>query len=443
MGQGIRCTAGLLLLAMGGVMLACGSEIGERVEPPAECRGLSRGVPSGLARSVAPESSVETHVEEDGLPVFNLVLAPSLPDEKGDFVAWLVYRGRCQTLKVRYRGDTSHFFPKRSYTLEFPEHAPFDEPLLGDGFTGRRKVVLISPFNDNSYMRHRLAFALWSLMSADHLQVKTYSAVVYVNGRYQGLYTVADHVDRHLMAAQGLDGEGELFKASGDDANFSRLAFSGRPKVDLYQGFEKKAGLPEAGPGAYDSIGAFTAFVADASVEAFREERGAWMETRDYEDWWIFATLIFANDSVSKNAYHYRARGPLGRWRFIPWDLDTSLGQDWDTRRNDPMIRVDFTGKNHLFARMLEDPSIAEPLRERYRALLRGALRAEVVLGLIDQYAREIAPAAHRDEDWWHEDYLSFFRWRDRTDFTTHDEEVEYLRRWVLARWSALEQRLP
>jgi spore coat protein CotH len=439
MARGARSIAGLLLV---GAMLSCDSQKGASGGLPAECRGVTHGQ-SGRSWSGARGASAETLLEEDGLPVFNLFLSGSLPDEDGYHVAWLVYRGSCHALKVRLRGDTSHFFPKRSFTLDFPKDAPFDEPLLADGFTGRHKVVLISPFNDNSYMRHRLAFELWRRMSPGHLQVKTYSAVVYMDGHYMGLYTVADHINKHLMAALGQDADGELFKAAGDDANFSRRAAEGEPKIDLDQGYEKKAGLPEAGPSANDGIRAFTAFVADASAEAFRAERAAWMEPTDYEDWWIFSTLIDGADSSSKNAYHYRARGPLGRWRYIPWDLDASLGQHWDTRRSDPTGRRDFTQKNHLFVRLLADPAIAEPMRERYRQLLRNELRIEVVLGIIDQYAREVGPAARRDEAYWHDDFRSFFRWRTRTDFTTHDEEVEYLRQWVRTRWSALEEQLP
>ncbi|WP_257447836.1 CotH kinase family protein [Archangium lipolyticum] len=427
-----RGARGLLCLAAGGVLLSCTSTDAWTGPLPAECR-----------EPAAAESTGTSRVEEDGLPVFNLFISQSLPDADGYFVARLVYRGHCQRLWVRFRGNTSRFFPKRSFTLDFPKDAPFDEPLLAGGFTGRRKVVLISPFNDNSYMRHRLAFALWNRMSPEHIQVKTYSAVVYLNGSYQGLYTVADHLDKHLLAAQGLDREGDLFKGWGDDANFSPLDVDGHPKLDLRQGFEKKAGLPESGPEAYDSIRAFTAFVIDSSQARFREERHAWMNTREYEDWWIFSTLVFASDSVSKNAYHYRERGPGGRWRYIPWDLDASFGQDWDTRRNAPEDPPRFTAKNHLFTRMLADPSIATPMRERYRALLQGELRAEVVLGLIDQFEREVASAARRDEARWREEYLGFKRWKTRTDFTTFDEEVEYLRWWVRTHWGALERQLP
>ncbi len=378
-------------------------------------------------------ASAGLHAEEDGLPVFHLFFAPSLPEADGGHLARLVYEGRCYPVEAKVRGHTSRAFPKLSYTVTFPPDDPFEAPLVGDGFTNRRKLVLISPFNDNSYMRSRLAFSLWNRMSSEHLQVKTASAVLYLNGRYWGLYTAADHVNRHLLAAQGLPAAGELFKAVSPEADFSAPA----------AGFEKKEGSPEAGREAYASIHAFAEFVAHADAARFRAERGAWMETRDYEDWWIFATLAHTSDSVSKNAYHYRAPGGEGPWRFIPWDLDASFGQEWNTRRSGPEVLISFADRNLLFARMLADPSIAEPMRERYRAMLRGELSVEGVLGLIDQYARELAPAARRDEARWGEAYRDFWRWRTRTDFTTHEEEIEYLRQWVRTRWHRLEQRLP
>jgi spore coat protein CotH len=387
--------------------------------------------------------STPFHAEEDGLPVFHLFLASSLPEEDGDQLARLVYRGRCYPVEARVRGNTSLAFPKHSYTLAFPPSALFEDPLLGDGFTGRHKLVLISPFNDNSYLRSRLAFTLWNRMSPDHLQVKTGSAVVYLNGKYWGLYTAADHVDSELLAAQGLDAEGELFKAIGPEANFSRYTFEGALKSSPAAGFEKKEGHSRSGPGAYESILALVDFVVRSDAETFRAKRSAWMETRDYEDWWIFATLIHANDSVAKNAYHYRAPGTTGAWRFIPWDLDASFGQEWNTWRSAPEVLSDFADRNHLFERMLADPSIAEPMRERYRALLRGELSVEVVLGLLEQYSRELAAAARRDEAQWAHAYRDFWRWRSRTDFTTHDEELEYLRQWIRARWHRLEQQLP
>ena len=355
----------------------------------------------------------------------------------------LVYRGHRYTLEAKYRGATSSSYPKRNYTFKFAEDDLFNEPTLAGGFTGRRTLVLITSFNDNSYLRPRLAFDLWNRMSPDHIQIKTFSAVLYVNGRFKGLFTVADHADKHLMKRHGLSKDGDLFKAVDGDANFSRLDRMGQPKQLLPQGFEKKEGLPESGPAAFATLDALTAFIADASDADFRAQFPARLNTQDYQDWWILNTAILGTDSSAKNAYHYLDPAKPAPWRFIPWDLDASFGQLWDTHRITSSALPDFAGENHLFARMLADPTLATPLRERYRTLLQGPMSQAQVLGLIDGYEREIHAVALRDEAMWSQKYREFDFWKDRTDFTTYEQEVAYVRQWVGERWSLLGRRLP
>ncbi len=383
------------------------------------------------------------YTEEYGLPVFHLFFPGELT-AGNHLPVELVYRGRRSAIEAKYRGASSTLVPRRGMTLKFPDNELFNEPDRAGGFTGRKRLVLITQFNDNSCLRPRLAFELWNRMSPAHIQIKTYTAVLYMNGWFRGVFTVADHVDDELMVRHGLSKTGDLFKAFDGDANFSRLDMHGQPKTVLYQGFEKKEGKPEDGwVGAYDSLDRLTTFVADSSSAAFREQRAEYMNPQDYEDWWIFNTLILGTDSSAKNAYHYQVREPRQPFRFIPWDLDASLGQGWDTRRTSPTRLDDFSDDNLLFARMLQDPAIAGPMRERYRELLKGPLSKAEVLRLIDQYAQEIGPAALRDEARWGEQYRSFERWSDRTDFTTWAEEVEYIRQWVDQRWDLLERQLP
>ncbi len=68
---------------------------------------------------------------------------------------------------------------------------------------------------------------------------------------------------------------------------------------------------------------------------------------------------------------------------------------------------------------------------------------------MIDQYVKETGPSAARDWAKWSDEYLAFGRtddtgagnfatWGQRQDFTSHDEEVAYVRRWVDTRWKSL-----
>ncbi|MCP3137126.1 CotH kinase family protein [Pyxidicoccus xibeiensis] len=454
MGKGWRH----ILLALGLAAVSACAPTGGWNEAPPDCgdvdsasfvedlatwsRGGAEGWKSGAVRGEGEGVDPRALTEEDGLPVLHLYMAGSLPDDDGYRPAKLVYRGQCQVVETRYRGDTSLRFPKRSLTVDFKDGRTFDEPTQAGGFLGRHKLVLISPFNDNSYLRARLAFELWNRMSPEHLQMKAFSAVVYVNGEYHGLFTVSDHVNGHFLSAQGMDPGGDLFKAVGGDANFSRIDAEGSPKVKLRQGYEKKVGYPEDGDEAFRTIDALTAFVADSSEETFVAERDAWMDPRDYEDWWILSQLGYTADSVAKNAYHYRPRGPGARFRFIPWDLDASFGQNWNTLRLNVDELEPFTSRNLLFKRMVETPAIAGPMRERFRGLLEGPLHRDVVLGLIDGYHRELRAAALKDEARWGEQHRTFPRWSGRTDMNDYEGEVAYLRSWVDARWRLLEEEL-
>jgi len=395
-----------------------------------------------------------TYTEEYGLPVFHLSFDDSLTSG-GYRPVRLVYRGRRFELEAKYRGATSSVFPKRSFTFKFPDEDLFSEPVFGDGFKDKKRLVLITTFNDNSYVRARLAFDLWNRMAPDHVKLRTYSAVVYVNNRFMGLYTVADHVDKRLMAAHGISKDADLFKAVENNANFSRLKKNGDPKPYLWLGIEKKEGTPEEGrPHAFDPMDALVAFVSDSDAATFRAGFPQRMKASEYEDWWIFNTLILGMDSQAKNAYHAYDPATGGPWRFIPWDLDASFGQHFDTTRTSPTARPTFADDNLLFKRMLEEPTIAGPMRERYGRLLRNELKLETALSLIDGYVKETAPAARRDWAKWWDEYQAFGspqsggdgnfpNWDDRKDFNSYEQEVDYVRQWVKTRWPALQERLP
>src|SRR5262249_22727821 len=142
------------------------------------------------------------YTEEYGLPVIHLQGASRLnPDNHVPLT--VVYGGHSYAAEGKLRGSSSLAFPKNSYTLKFSEQDSFQEPARAGGFTNRRSLVLINTFNDNSYLRARLGFELWGRLSPGSIQIKTYSVVVYLDGAYHGLYTLADHVSKNLMKAQG------------------------------------------------------------------------------------------------------------------------------------------------------------------------------------------------------------------------------------------------
>ncbi|MGK4005263.1 CotH kinase family protein [Sorangium sp. So ce1036] len=411
-------------------------EIEIRVAPTSEVGRVKIGVADDWAAPLnVPVVDPARYPEEYGLPV--LFLSPT-PEAKEYAPATVIYRGHTYAAEAELRGESSLGYPKNSFTLKFPKSDKFNEPHEAGGFTGRRKVVLISTFDDNSYVRQRLAYDLWNRLDPEHIQIKTFSAVVYLDGEYAGLYTVGDHVDGYLMEDHGYPQDGNLYKAVSHDANFSLISHQndGEPKATLHDGFEKKEGEPPEGePGAFADLEELVDFVATSDAETFRAGIGARIDQRDYEDWWIFVTFIMANDSAGKNSYHYHDPAPGNVFRFAPWDFNASFGQSWQTMREPAWTRVDYADTNLLFQRFLEEPAIGDPLRARYGQVLRGALDEAAVLALVDGYVERIDASARRDEARWGEAYRSYEGWSSRTDFTTYAEEIAYLKGWISARW--------
>lgn len=376
------------------------------------------------------------YLEEYGLPVLFLDPAPTTEIYTA---ASVVSGGRTYVgAQAKLRGAASLEYPKNSYTIEFDKADKFDEPSRA--FTNKRKIVLISTFDDNSYVRQRLAYDLWNAMDPGHLQIQTYSAVVFVNGEYFGLTTVSDHVDGFLMEDHGYSQEGNLYKAINHDANFRTTSVQngGAPKQTLHQGYTKKEGTPlEGQPGAFDDLDALVTWAATSDDPTFLATLDATLDVRDYRDWFVFVTFILADDSAGKNSYHYHdPLTPGSLWRYAPWDFNASFGQAWTTHREDGVHYEDYVGLNRLFERFLALPEQSMPLEARYTEQLDGALSATAINARIDAYEAEIKASAERDEGRWAAEYQSFPWWSDRNDFTDHAGEIAYLKAWIDDRWA-------
>lgn len=371
------------------------------------------------------------YTEEYGLPVLQLQTDPGI-NADAYTPATVIYRGHTYTSEAKWRGAASLGYPKKSFSLKFSKDDKFQEPALAGGFVDKRKLVLISTFDDNAYVRQRLAYELWNILDPGHIQIQVYSGVVFVDGVYHGLYTFADHVDGYLMEDHGLEQGGNLFKARTHDANF-RLENKDTP----HQGLTKEEGVPLDGePGAYDDLDELVTFVATASDAEFHAQLDGRIDRRDYEDWWIFVSLIMGDDSAGKNSYHYHDP-KAGPWRFAPWDFNDSFGQTWQTARKGFDAEPEgYVWANELFARLLDSPTYGGPLRARYGAALQGVYGVDAVLERYDAMVDETAASGLRDQGRWQTEYQSYGGWNFRDDFLDYDGEVLFLRQWIVDRWA-------
>ena len=361
---------------------------------------------------------------EYGLPVFFL----EDPEQEEYTLSSLTYAGRRYgRIEIKVRGRNSLAYPKHSYTLKFPYEDLFQEPGREGGLVDRKKLVLTTSFDDNSYVRQHLAHVMWGMLDPEHISVRSYPAVVYRDNEFRGLYTVSDHIDRHMMRNNGYSDQGELFKSSEHAGDF----------LEKNHLMEKKEGLPLQGePGWDESLQEVIRRVVLSTDEEFFSEVDDYLDVRDYQNWWVFMIATGASDTTGKNVYHYK-EGPDSPFRLIPWDFNETFGQNWRTVRSEQ--RISRLRRNGIWMRMVAYPQARAEIRDRLLSALHGPYDLDGILALVSTYYRQVEPVALRDWRRWEAEYTAFERWSDRQDFTTPEEEIAYIRSWLTDRWVFLE----
>lgn len=376
----------------------------------------------------APENTPVNPVnypEEHGLPVMHLEV-PAETNDNDDVATTMVYRGRPWALEIKYRGAASSYYPKRSFTLSFGRDEEFEDE--DEGFDKRRKATLTTLFDDNSYLRQLLCYELWSAMDDERHDIQAFLTVVYVNGAYEGLYLLTDHIDGEYWEDHGYDEFGSLYKSVTHQGNFY-ADYNGAPKATWHDGYEKQEG-DEADWSDIDALVQFVAQSDDASFDAGIADR---VVIEEIADWWILVRFTEADDSGGKNAYLY-VDPDTGVVHHAPWDFNHSFGQTWQTERQAASTDYDFFWSNNLFRRLLASPEWGPVLQARMREQLATTYDARAVDARIDGWLERAEPSAERDWVKWANAYQTYGGWYWRTDWTSHDEEVAYLRAWVAER---------
>lgn len=378
-----------------------------------------------------------TYTEEWGLPVIHLDVGVAIPEEYVD--ATVVSYGVSYPATIKVRGASSAYYPKPSYMLEFDE----DElPVDAWGVT-RDHLILLSTFDDNSYVRQKLVYDLWAGI-ADYwgeprLTPRTYFTVVYLDGAYAGLYVGLDRVDDEFMDQMGFDREGALFKAVNHNANFSLYDVYGAPKATMHDGYTKEEGDPDD----FTELDDFVTFTGNADYATIVAEADGWIDLTEFMDWFLLVYYANGEDSAGKNAYLTASRTDA-RLRYAPWDFNHSWGQGWYTYRIGSDYLDDYSWTNRVFTAILSTPSAQETLWARYASMRQdGPFAPDWLDQTVDDYYALIEPSAARDWAKWGSAYRSYGGWASSRDaygdWTDYEGEKVYLRRWMDERAAVFE----
>lgn len=384
----------------------------------------------------------EKYEEEDGLPVFHFYPAADI-NSSYDTAGTLIYKGHTYSIEAQIRGASSYYYPQKSYTLEFSEEDKFSDKDLD--WKGYEDLILQTTFDDNLYIRNLLTHRTYGALDPANPACRTFMAVVYLNGSFNGLYQIIERVNDEFFEDRGYNHHGDIFKSYSHDGNFYSTNSSGRTKSTLHDGYEKISGTPEDGEsGAYDTLDDLVYWAYSSSADDFQKKLERVFTKTELFDWWILVTFGGVWDSGGKNVHLYwDPENPTDPWHVVPWDFNASWGQQWETSRVSASYWYTFTGANNLFNRMLADPVLSAEAWTRYREALSGPLAAETLVEEVEGIAAEIQPSAERSWRKWGSQYKAYSGWASTRnyykDWTTPEEELAYTTQWIRDRWDAVD----
>jgi hypothetical protein len=250
-------------------------------------------------------------------------------------------------------GNRTKYAPKRSW------RAALDVEPDGHRFAGMARINLKSMYNDPSQLREALAWRTFARAGVPASR-QTYAKLT-INGRYRGLFTVIEDVDRRYVHDRfGANDRGNLYKAGcgelgcatlerrvGPDGDDSGRNYEVEKKKDPT--YDLKSWSDDPAAQSYDDLatlvkaidgtglpGGDQRFAGDAfragleevlNVPAFLRWAGVNLLLGSWDNYFATPSNYFLYNSGRRGSEHDVMSAPY--FTFLPWDYDNSLGIDY------------------------------------------------------------------------------------------------------------------
>ena len=339
--------------------------------------------------------------------------------------------------QIRGRGNSTW-----TWSAKKPYRLKFSEKVSVLGMEAATDWVLLANFADKSLLRNTVALECAKVLDQMDCYASQYPVDVFLNGEYVGVYSLGEQVEVE---------DGRLFLR--EDAG------------DVDTGFLLELGVdPESGHTVFssymlNSVGVLEPENPDQQTLAFLENYlnaadHAVDALKNYEDyidipslidWFILTEFTYNTDSCFRRSV-YMTKNPGEKLKMSQvWDFDLAFGNNI-ADLNDYDIWACLSVENgyvrdNWMCRLMEDETFVTQLRARWNDVKDVLL--QTALAAIEEGYRCTAPSAENNFDRW--DILPTRVGMEPEvlyDKNTYASQVEYLRDFVLRRWTWIDTTL-
>ena len=297
----------------------------------------------------------------------------------------------------RLRGNTSRWAAKKSFKVSFNEF------VTGQTYQGAKKINLNGSHNDPTMLREKVFYDLWQQTGLP--QRRTSFVKVYINGSYYGLYTKLEEINKDWLQSAYAENNGNLYKCTypADLAyiNSNQQSYKNIQNSTATGGRAYELQTNQATDDYTDLVQLITtlnqtpnaSFVTQIeqqlNVEGYLKALALDVATGNWDSY-----------AYNKNNYFLYHNLNTGKFEFITYDTDNTLGIDW--------LNIDWATRNYqtwihpteprpLAAKLLAIPAY----KQRYTTLLDSITRyithLDILSPRLNALQTLIAPAATTD----------------------------------------------
>lgn len=242
---------------------------------------------------------------------------------------------------LKLQGNSSMSYPKKNFTIKFYKNETFESKYkveLQEGWGKESKYVLKANYMDHSHSRNVFGAKLWGqivnsrestyqqlLDSPNGGAIDGYPVKVYINGEYEGLYTLNIPKDDWQFAMG--DGENEALLAGESHEGSCNFNQPGR-----YDESDWTIEYPD--PDEEDvswvksSFNNVIDFVSNSSDQQFKEFFNEYLDYNSCLDYYVYMLFICGTDNWEKNMLMATYDGQ--KWFPSVYDMDSTFGIYWN-----------------------------------------------------------------------------------------------------------------
>lgn len=239
-------------------------------------------------------------------------------------------------MAIRIRGNSSAFFPKKNYRVQFKDDAGKNKDVSILGLRTDKRWLFFGMWNEEIRSTNNVSHNLWidmhklSYASSEPSaisSIRTKYVEAFMNKSYKGVYLIGEDMDRKQLQLKKNDGDvtkGELYKA--DDWSLS-VIFAGIGVAKPAPGTEEWQSWQFDYPDTrnWDNFYKFLQDVIQSPDDVFKNTIFSNIKEESLIDYFIYVNVMLAEDNLGRNFFlaKYDAGQPMF---FVPWDLDATWG---------------------------------------------------------------------------------------------------------------------